>query len=56
MGYNEADLEKDLEGKEYEYGFVSHFESDRIEKGLSEDVVRLIAKKEMNPNGYLNLD
>tara|TARA_R110002050_G_scaffold11122_2_gene37857 strand:- start:58671 stop:60119 length:1449 start_codon:yes stop_codon:yes gene_type:complete len=53
MGYNETDLEKDLEGQEYKYGFVSDFESDRIEKGLSEDVVRLISSKREEPEWLL---
>ncbi len=53
MGYNETDLEKDLEGKEYKYGFVSNFESDRIEKGLNEDVVRLISSKRGEPEWLL---
>lgn len=53
MGYTETDLEKDLEGKEYEYGFVSNFDSDRIEKGLNEDVVRLISKKREEPEWLL---
>jgi Fe-S cluster assembly protein SufB len=53
MGYTEADLEKDLEGKEYEYGFVSDFESDRIDKGLNEDVVRLISSKREEPEWLL---
>ena len=53
MGYNETDLEKDLEGQEYKYGFVSDFESDRIEKGLSEDTVRLISSKREEPEWLL---
>jgi len=53
MGYNESDLEKDLEGQEYKYGFVSDFESDRIEKGLSEDTVRLISSKREEPEWLL---
>jgi Fe-S cluster assembly protein SufB len=53
MGYNETDLEKDLEGAEYKYGFVSDFESDRIDKGLNEDVVRLISSKREEPEWLL---
>ena len=53
MGYNETDLEKDLEGAEYKYGFVSDFESDRIDKGLNEDVVRLISEKREEPEWLL---
>jgi Fe-S cluster assembly protein SufB len=53
MGYNETDLEKDLEGQEYKYGFVSNFETDRIEKGLNEDIVRLISSKRDEPEWLL---
>ena len=53
MGYNESDLEKDLEGKEYEYGFVSNFETDRIENGLNEDIIRLISSKRQEPEWLL---
>ncbi len=53
MGYTESDLEKDLEGKEYGYGFVSNFETDRIEKGLNEDVIRLISSKREEPKWLL---
>ena len=30
----------DLASKEYEWGFVTQIEEDRIPKGLSEDVIR----------------
>lgn len=53
MGYNETDLEKDLEGQEYKYGFVSNFETDRIEKGLNEDIIRLISSKRDEPEWLL---
>ncbi len=53
MGYTESDLEKDLEGKEYEYGFVSDFDTDRIENGLNEDVIRLISSKREEPEWLL---
>lgn len=53
MGYNETDLEKDLEGQEYKYGFVSNFETDRIEKGLNEDIIRLISSKREEPEWLL---
>lgn len=34
---------------DYKYGFSSNFETDKIPKGLSEDVVRLISKKKNEP-------
>ena len=33
---------KEVAGKDYEYGFTTDVETDIIEKGLDEDVVRLI--------------
>ena len=40
---------RDLAAKEYEYGFVTDIEMERIPKGLSEDVVRLISAKKEEP-------
>jgi Fe-S cluster assembly protein SufB len=40
---------RDLAAKEYEYGFVTDIEMERIPKGLSEDVVRLISAKKGEP-------
>ncbi|MBM4384993.1 MAG: Fe-S cluster assembly protein SufB [Deltaproteobacteria bacterium] len=40
---------RDLAAKEYEYGFVTEIEMERIPKGLSEDVVRLISAKKEEP-------
>ena len=53
MAYTEKELAKELENKKYEYGFVSDFESDVIEKGLNEDVVRLISSKKNEPEWLL---
>ncbi len=36
-------------GQEYKYGFSSNIETEIIEKGLSEDVVRLISQKKGEP-------
>ena len=36
------DIISDVTGSEYKYGFVSDIDSDIIERGLNEDVVRLI--------------
>lgn len=49
MKYTEDDLKKELETKEYEYGFYTDVESDKIPPGLNEDVVRLISKKKDEP-------
>jgi Fe-S cluster assembly protein SufB len=53
MAYTEKELAKELETKKYEYGFTSDFESDVIEKGLSEDVVRIISAKKNEPEWLL---
>lgn len=39
---------------EYKYGFVTDIETDIIDKGLSEDVVRLISAKKNEPEFMLN--
>src|SRR5690625_2099077 len=49
MKYTEDDLKKELETKEYEYGFYTDIESDTIPAGLNEDVIRLISKKKEEP-------
>ncbi len=43
-----------LVNQPYKYGFVSDIEADAIAKGLSEDVVRLIASKKNEPEFMLN--
>jgi Fe-S cluster assembly protein SufB len=53
MGYTEADLAEELQSSEYKYGFVSNFETDRVEKGLSEDIIRLISSKKNEPEWLL---
>src|SRR5580698_7899957 len=39
----------DLASREYEWGFVTDIEEDRIPKGLSEDVIRLISARKNEP-------
>jgi Fe-S cluster assembly protein SufB len=39
----------DLISREYQHGFVSEVESDTIQQGLSEDVIRLISAKKNEP-------
>lgn len=53
MGYTEADLAEELQSSEYKYGFVSNFETDRVEKGLNEDIIRLISSKKNEPEWLL---
>ncbi len=47
--YTEDDLKKELETKEYEYGFYTDIEADKFPVGLNENVVRAISKKKNEP-------
>ena len=47
--FTEDDLKKELETKEYEYGFYTDIESDTLPVGLDEDIVRAISKKKEEP-------
>lgn len=49
MGYTEDDLQKELETKEYKYGFYTDIESDTFPVGLNEDIVRAISLKKEEP-------
>ena len=53
MAYTEGDLKKDLENKEYEFGFVTDIESDKAPNGLNEDIVRFISDKKNEPDWLL---
>lgn len=47
--FTEDDLQKELETKEYKYGFYTDIESDTFPIGLSEEVVIAISKKKEEP-------
>ena len=47
--FTEDDLKKDLETKEYEYGFYTDIDSETFPVGLDEDIVRAISKKKEEP-------
>lgn len=49
MAYTEEELKKELESKEYAYGFYTDIESDTFPKGLNEDIVRAISRKKEEP-------
>ena len=49
MAYTEEELKKELETKEYEYGFYTDIESDTLPVGLNEDIVRAISLKKNEP-------
>lgn len=44
--YTEEELKEELENSEYKYGFYTDIESDTFPKGLSEEVVIALSKKE----------
>ena len=48
--YTEDDLKKELETKQYEYGFYTDMESDTLPIGLSEEIVMAISKKKEEPS------
>ncbi len=47
--FTEDDLKKELETKEYGYGFYTDIESDTFPVGLNEDIVRAISLKKEEP-------
>lgn len=47
--FTEESLKKELETKEYEYGFYTDIESDTFPPGLDENVVRAISVKKEEP-------
>lgn len=53
MGYTEEELAKDLEKKEYKFGFTSNIESERAPNGINEDIIRFISAKKEEPEWLL---
>ena len=54
MAYTEDDLKKELDSKEYKYGFYTDIESDTFPVGLNEDIVRAISQKKNEPEWMTN--
>ena len=54
MGYTENELAKDLQNQEYKYGFTTNIEAEKVPKGLSEDIIRLISAKKNEPEWLLD--
>ena len=44
---------EDLSGDKYKYGFTTDIETERVPKGLNEDIIRLISKKKNEPDWLL---
>ncbi|MEA5428469.1 MULTISPECIES: Fe-S cluster assembly protein SufB [Arcicella] len=55
MAKEEIDILEEVTSSEYKYGFQSHFETDEVPAGLSEDVIRLISTKKNEPAWMLDL-
>lgn len=49
-----ADQSFSRESNEYKYGFVTEIETERLPKGLNEEIVREISKKKNEPEFLLN--
>jgi len=52
-GYTEEELKEELKSQEYEFGFTSAIESEKIPVGLNEEVIRLISAKKEEPEWLL---
>ena len=50
---NENKIISEVTTSEYKYGFVSNFDSDTIDEGLSENVIRTISSKKKEPSWML---
>ncbi len=50
---NEKEIIQDITTRGYEYGFTTDIETETIQKGLSEEVVRLISAKKNEPKWLL---
>jgi len=49
----EGDLLEEVTSSDYKYGFTTNIESESIDRGLSEEVVRTISKKKNEPKWML---
>jgi Fe-S cluster assembly protein SufB len=52
--YTEEELAVDLKNQEYEFGFTTDIESEKIPNGLSEDVIKVISAKKNEPQWLLD--
>jgi Fe-S cluster assembly protein SufB len=50
---NRTTIEK-LASQEYQYGFVTNVEEEKVPKGLNEDIIRLISSKKGEPSWLLD--
>ena len=47
-------LVKDVVKEPYKYGFITDIETEKISKGLNEDIIRLISQKKEEPKYLLD--
>ena len=47
-------LVQDVVKEPYKYGFVTDIETEKIEKGLNEDIIKLISQKKEEPKFLLD--
>ena len=47
-------LVKDVVKEPYKYGFVTDIETEKIAKGLNEDIIKLISQKKEEPKFLLD--
>ena len=50
---SEEQLLEEVTSSEYKYGFTTEIESDTIQKGLSEEIIKIISKKKNEPDWML---
>ncbi len=49
MSDNNKEILENIQDQEYKYGFTTNIETDKIQKGLSEEIIRLISEKKGEP-------
>ncbi|MFK7755567.1 MAG: Fe-S cluster assembly protein SufB [Flavobacteriales bacterium] len=54
MAYEGDELLEEVTKKEYEFGFVTDIESDKLPNGLNEDIIRQISAKKNEPQWLLD--
>lgn len=53
MAADEEEILREVTDSEYKFGFTTNIESDKVEKGLNEDIIRTISKKKNEPEWLL---
>ncbi len=53
MASNEEEILREVTDSDYKFGFTTNIDSDKVEKGLNEDIIRLISAKKNEPEWLL---